>query len=265
LREQLRKGGWDVVDSATGSELQAVQAPPASEPAPGARAVTLLTVVHGWQPDAERWLLSVFTHTKVDFEALVVDNSGDARIAGWLRNRAAERLRVITLDPPLGFGAAVNAGIESAAGDVVVLFDPGVELQGDAVHGLVAALADPSVVVVGPFGLRAKGTMKEFEESAGPDVDAVEAYCMAFRRSDALAVEGLDPKFRFYRMADVEFSFRLRDRGGRAVVVGGLPLERHEHRLWESTDPGERERLSRRNTYRFLDRWRDREDLLVGG
>jgi cysteinyl-tRNA synthetase len=264
LREELRAGGWEVLDSATGSELQAIRAQPTSEPKANPRAVTLLTLVHGWQPDAERWLLSVFTHTKADFEALVVDNSGEARIAGWLRSRAAERLRVVTLDPPLGFAAAVNAGIESAAGEVIVLCDPGVELKGDAVGGLVAALADPSVVVAGPFGLRAKGTMKEFEESSGPDVDAVEGYCMAFRRSDALAVGGLDPKFRFYRMADVEFSFRLRHRGARAVAVGGLPIERHEHRLWESTAPGERDRLSRRNMYRFLDRWRDRVDLLVG-
>ena len=64
-------------------------------------------------------------------------------------------------------------------------------------------------------------------------------------------------------MADVEFSFRLRDRGGRAIAVPGLPLEKHEHRLWEATEPSERDRLSKRNTYRFLDRWRGREDLLV--
>jgi cysteinyl-tRNA synthetase len=264
LRAQLRAGGWDVVDSPTGSELQAIKAPRSDAPSP-VRAVTLLTVVHGWQPDAERWLLSVFTHTKADFEALVVDNSGDARIAGWLAKRAAERLRVVSLDPPLGFAAAVNAGIESATGEVIVLFDPAVELKGDAVDALVAALSDPSIVVAGPFGLRATGTMKEFEESEGPEVDAIAGYCMAFRRSDGIAVEGFDPRFRFYRMADVEFSFRLRARGGRAVVLGDLPLDRHEHRLWESTEPGERDRLSRRNMYRFLDRWRDREDLLVGG
>jgi GT2 family glycosyltransferase len=259
----LRVGGWDVVDSATGSELQAIRAQPTDSPSPAPRFVTLLTVVHGWQPDAERWLLSVFTHTKADFEALVVDNSGDPRIAGWLKSRAAERLRVITLNPPLGFGAAVNAGIEGAAGEVVILFDPGVELTGDAVSALLETLSDPTVVVAGPFGLRAKGTMKEFEESDGPEVDAIEGYGMAFRRSDALGIEGFDPRFRFYRMADVEFSFRLRDRGGRAVVVGGLPLEKHEHRLWESTEPHERDRLSKRNMYRFLDRWRDRGDLLV--
>ena len=260
----MREGGWDVVDSMTGSELQAIKAPRGAGPRPAARAVSLLTVVHGWRGDAERWLLTVFTHTRADFEAVVVDNSGDPRIAGWLAGRAAERLRVITLDPPLGFGAAVNAAIEAAAGELVVLFDPGVELKGDAVTPLLEALSDPAVVVAGPFGLRGIGTLKEFRESAGPEVDAIEGYCMAFRRADALAAGGFDARFRFYRMADVEFSFRLRQRGGRAVVVPDLPVERHEHRLWESTEPAERERLSKRNTYRFLDRWRDREDLLVG-
>ncbi len=227
--------------------------------------MTLLTVVHGWKPDAERWLLSVFTRSTADFEALIVDNSGDEGIASWLDNRAAERLRVIRLDPPLGFGAAVHAGIEAAAGEVCVLFDQSVELKGDAITPLLTALDDPSVVVAGPFGVRAKGTtLKEFEEGAGPDVDAIEGYCMAFRRADALAAGGFDPKFRFYRIADIEFSFRLRDHRGRALVVPDLPVVKHEHRLWEATEPDERDRLSRRNLYRFLDRWRDRTDLMVG-
>src|SRR5256712_11936555 len=221
IRERLRAGGWEVLDSAEGSELQALKAPAPTQAAPVARAVTLLTVVHGWRPDIERWLLSVFTYCKADFEAILVDNSGDARMAGWLQSRAAERLRLVTLDPPVGFATAVNAGIEAAAGEVVVLFDPGVELTGDAITPLLEALGDPTVVVVGPFGLRGKGTLKEFEEDAGPDVDAIEGYCMAFRRSDAEAVEGFDPKFRFYRIADIEFSFRLRDRGGRAVAIAG--------------------------------------------
>ncbi len=252
-----------MVDSPAGSELQALKAPSTAEPGAVPRAVTLLTIVHGWRADAERWLLSVFTHCKADFEAIVVDNSGDPRIAGWLATPTAERLRLVTLDPPLGFAAAVNGGIEAAAGEVVVLFDPGTELKGDAITPLLGVLDDPSVVVAGPFGLRGMGTLKEFEASEGPDVDAVEGYCMAFRRADALAVGGFDPKFRFYRMADVEFSFRLREHGGRAAAVPGLPLEKHEHRLWESTEPSERDRLSKRNMYRFLDRWRGREDMLV--
>jgi cysteinyl-tRNA synthetase len=264
IREKLRAGGWEVLDSAEGSELQALRAPAQAGIKPAARAVTLLTVVHGWRPDVERWLLSVFTHAKADFEALLIDNSADPRMAGWLESRAAERLRVIALDPPVGFGTAVNAGIEAATGEVIVLFDPGVELTGDAITPLLEALNEPTVVVAGPYGLRGKGTLKEFEEDPGPEVDAIEGYCMAFRRADAEAVQGFDPRFRFYRIADIEFSFRLRDRGGRAVALAGLPLSRHEHRLWEATDPKERDRLSKRNFYRFLDRWGKRADLLVG-
>src|SRR5258708_14211951 len=174
IRAQLRDGGWEVLDSADGSELQGLKAPVQSGEKPQARAVTLLTVVHGWRPDVERWLLSAFTHTKADFEALLIDNSGDARMAGWLESRAAERLRLITLDPPVGFATAVNAGIEASAGEVIVLFDPGVELTGDAISPLLEALADPTLVIAGPFGLMGKGTLKEFEDDPGPDVDAIE-------------------------------------------------------------------------------------------
>ncbi|GAC1473597.1 MAG: hypothetical protein PVS2B1_00910 [Candidatus Dormibacteraceae bacterium] len=263
IRVRLREGGWDVEDSHNGSELVALKAPAGNAPVTAPRAVTLLTVIHGWKPDAERWLLSVFTHCKADFEALIVDNSGDERIASWLHSRAAERLRSIKLEPPLGFAGAVNAGIEAAAGGVVILFDPGVELTGDAVTPLIEALADPSVVVAGPYGLRGNTALKEFAESPGPEVDAIEGYCMAFRSAEARALAGFDPKFRFYRIADIEFSFRLRDRGGRAIAISGLPVEKHEHRLWEATEPAERDRLSKRNFYRFLDRWGKRSDLLV--
>jgi len=253
-----------VLDGPSGSELRPLRAQSPSVAAAAPRQVTLLTIVQGWKPDAERWLLSVFTHCKADFEALVIDSSGDERITSWLDSRAAERLRVVRVDPQLGFGAAVNAGIDAAAGDICVLIDQSVELKGDAITPLLSALEDASVVVAGPFGMRAKGTLKEFEESTGPDVDAIEGYCMAFRRADALAAGGLDPKFRFYRIADIELSFRLREKGGRAVVLPDLPLVRHEHRIWEATEPAERDRLSRRNLYRFLDRWRDRTDLMVG-
>jgi len=222
-----------------------------------------MAVINGWKPDAERWLLSVFKHTKADFEFLMLDDSADPAIAAWLGSRAAERLRVLRFDPPVGFAAAVNAGIETAAGEACILFDTSIELTGDAVSPLVAALLDFKVAIAGPFGLRATAGMKEFEESAGPHVDAIEGYCMAFRRAHARAAGMLDPKFRFYRIADIDFSFRLREQGGKAVVVPGLPLVKHEHRAWESTPPAERDRLSKRNFYRFLDRWRLRDDLLT--
>jgi GT2 family glycosyltransferase len=105
--------------------------------------------------------------------------------------------------------------------------------------------------------------LRDFHESKGPDVDAVEAYLMAFRSEVLAEAGGFDERFAFYRSADLELSFRVKDRGYRAVVLD-LPLRRHEHRRWNATPEGERNRLSKRNFNRFLDRFRGRFDLCVG-
>ena len=42
-----------------------------------------------------------------------------------------------------------------------------------------------------------------------------------------------------------------------------MPVIKHEHRQWTETPPAERDRLSKRNFYRFLERWRDRWDLVL--
>jgi GT2 family glycosyltransferase len=253
-----------VEDAAGASSLRPIERPPP------ARAVTMLTIVHGWRQDAERWLESVLAHTGAhDFEALLVDNAGEAETAAWLRGRRAERVRVVDAAgdggaSALGWADAANRGLAAAAGEVVVLFDPGVELLGDVAGPLVAALADPAVVVAGAFGVRSEGRVGHFHSHAGPEVEALEGYVLAFRRRQARDAGGFDRRFRFYRVADFEFCYRLRDRtGGRALVVPDLPLRRHEHRLWEAQPAAERERLSRRNFYRFLDVWGKRDDLIT--
>ncbi len=247
------------MDTREGSRLREVELPPP------ARAVTMLTLVHGWPDDAERWLDGVLTHsTGHDFEALLVDNSGDPEVAGRLAARRGERVRVLAVEPPLGWAAAANQALEAATGEVVVLFDPGVEVRGDAAGPLLAALQEAGVVAAGPYGVRCDGRIGRFRPDTGPVVDALEGYVLAFRRRQALDAGGFDRKFRFYRLADFELCFKLRDRfGGRAVAVPGLPVERHEHRLWEALDEEERERRSRRSYYRLLELWGKREDLIT--
>ena len=58
----------------------------------------------------------------------------------------------------------------------------------------------------------------------------------------------------------------LRDEGEEApprrAVAVDLPAIRHEHRGWTSLPESERDRLSKRNFYRVLDRFGARRDLL---
>lgn len=225
----------------------------------------MLTLVHGWVEDAERWLASVRSFTSDDHEALLVDNSGTSQVARRLQQLASdESVRLLTLKSPVGWADAANRGLEAAAGEVVILFDPGVELSGDVAGPLLAAVRDRTVAVAGAYGVRSEGQVGHFHSHAGPDVDAIEGYVLAFRRAEVLAAGGFDRRFKFYRLADFELCFRLRDRlRARAILLPGLPVVRHEHRLWEALGEDERERLSRRNFYRFQKLWGSRKDLLT--
>src|SRR5207249_1710620 len=105
-----------------------------------------------------------------------------------------------------------------AAGRIIVLVDGSIEAVGDVLSPLSAALDDPTVGVTGPFGLVSED-LREFRESEGQEVDAVEGYIMGFRRELVEGDLGLrfDEKFRFYRSADIELSFQIKAMGLRAT------------------------------------------------
>ena len=86
---------------------------------------------------------------------------------------------------------------------------------------------------------------------------------MAFRREMLREVGFLDEKFRFYRHLDLDFSFAIRNRGYRSIIDVDLPVKRHDHVDWISTPEEERDRLSKRNFYRFLHKWGERTDLIA--
>jgi GT2 family glycosyltransferase len=153
--------------------------------------------------------------------------------------------------------------LRQARGRYVLLIDTSVEVTGDIFSRLAEQLDDPTVGVVGRWGVVTRDIRSFDEAEEAGDVDAVEGYLMAFRRELLREIGLLDEKFRFYRHLDLDFSFAVRSRGYRAVVDTGLPLARHAHVDWETTPPEERERLSKRNFYRFLHKWGERTDLLV--
>jgi glycosyltransferase involved in cell wall biosynthesis len=170
-------------------------------------------------------------------------------------------VEVIPLSEDPGFGIARNTGLRRSLGRMIVIVDGSVEAEGDPYSPLEEALADASVGIAGPYGL-VTDDLREFAEADGPEVDAVEGYMMAFRRE--LLVQGLafEERYRFYRAADIDLSFQAKAMGLRVMRVD-VPVQRHAHRRWATTSVEDRERLSKRNFYRFLDRFRGRTDLLV--
>ena len=277
LRERIRAMGWEVVDLPDGSTArpslpeaagEAGYARPEDleslldEPASVAASVHVLAEQHG--KDLERFLRGLAAHPPtVEWELLVVANSPTFGISQLLQGVALPvEPTVLASAERLGWADARNLGLRRSRGEVTVLVDTSVEPIGDFVTPLLAAFEDASVGIAGAWGVTS-GTGRSFEDAPPGEVDAIEGYCLATRR-EVLRTAGLfDHRFRFYRNADLDFSFQARAAGWRAVAVAGLPLRRHEHRGYAALPPVERDRLSKRNFYRFLKHWGDRRDLLL--
>ncbi|MGZ4132080.1 MAG: glycosyltransferase [Actinomycetota bacterium] len=273
LRDRIRALGWDVTDAPGGFVLSSLGAEPEPPETVAAGDVASLLgepavydaavhwVCEGWPEDIDRALAAFRAHAagrRLQF--VVADVTGEAG-ARW---GGVDDVEVVALEPGTGWAAARNAGLRRSLAPVVLATDGSVEPTGDVVAPLEAALADPGLGICGPFGILTTD-LREFDEARGPGpCDAVEGYLMAFRRAVLDEVGGFDEKFRWYRTADIEWSFRVKDAGYRCEVVAA-PVAKHEHRMWFETPPAERAKWSKRNFYRFLDRWRDRWDLVLSG
>ena len=198
-------------------------------------------------------------------ELVVVDNGSTDGTSEWLDElqQRDRRVRVIHCDHVLGEGAAKNIGLKQSLGRKIVIVDTSVEVLGDVLGPVGRWLEDESIGVVGPWGLRTDDLRHFHEEVGSSEADAMQAYCIAFRRSLFQRVGLMRETFRFYRNLDLDFSFQFKAQGYRIVADGSLPFTRHEHRQWSSLGEAERNQLSLKNFKRFLKKWGDRTDLLV--
>ena len=292
LRGEIEAAGWRVID--TGPDFRLVPAhPPDVEdgdvvrygrsdavPArfdePSTCPATVILVATDQPDDLARAIDALRRTTPGILQIVVVadapDGAQDARLATSVAHEdatttAATVVEIVRTSARLGWAAALNVGLRRASGEVVVFMDTSVEPVGDVVTPLVDSLRGDDVAVTGAVGLRS-ADLHRFEEVTDGDAAAIDGSVLAFRRADSAAAGPLDEAFRFYRNLDIWWSLALRDRGDdvqprRAVVLPDIPVVRHEHRGWASLGEAERERLSKRNFYRVLDRYRGRTDLAV--
>ena len=268
-RERIASAGWTVVDEPDGGfRLDPIAAGGRSdrrerpqdvasvlEEAPDVD-ISVHWVNEGWPADIERSIAGFRANEGGRSVQYVVADVTDRAPAEW-----GGGVDVVWLEEGTGWGAARNAGLKRTRGRTLLVVDGSVEPTGDVFGPLESALEDPRVGVCGPFGI-VTHDLRQFDEAAAGDVDAIEGYLMALRRETLVEAGLFDEKFRWYRTADIEYSFRVKDLDRRATVVD-VPVKKHTHRMWFETAPDDRARWSKRNFYRFLDRFRERWDLLV--
>ena len=289
LRARIESSGWRVVDRGASFRLDPAAPPtieeagvvrygsagavPAVPDGPAAARFTVLLTADDWPDDTARMLRGLRAHAPAGTHIVVVANDPAPEQAARLVAGSEDLEPVAGSEPELlwtsarlGRAAALNVGLRRARGSVVILADTSVEITGDAFEPVAKALDDGSLAVTGGFGL-AVPDLRHAVPADGPDVDAIAAGWLAFRREDYAALGPLDEKFAIDAYLDVWWSLVLRAgpesaRAARRAVRLELPLVRHEPRGVAALPAAARERLARRNSYRLLDRFRHRPDLL---
>ena len=227
---------------------------------------SLILNAYNYVSDVERWATSALKYMDShSSEIIIVDNGSTDGTAEWLEEFKATRknVKVIHCDHVIGDAAGKNIALKQCQGTNILLFDASVELVGDFLATVGKNLSDESVGIFGPYGLSTDDMQHFHEEVEHGDSDAMQAYCMTFRRNSLKTVGLMREAFRFYRNLDIDFSFQFKDKGYRILADNSLPLTRHEHRQWTELDDNQRDELSRKNFGRFLKRWGNRPDLLI--
>ncbi|MFL5714931.1 MAG: glycosyltransferase family 2 protein [Chloroflexota bacterium] len=288
LRTEIEAAGWKIADRGTDFALTPAAPPDVAEadrirygssrsvPSrfedPAEAPATVVLIATDWPSDLARTLAGLRRHAPDGTSVVIVADGPSPEQTDELdaleqTDSSTLALEVVWTSERLGHAAATNIGMRRSIGRAIVLVDTSIEPTGDVVTPLVAALDDPTVAVSGAWGI-VSSDLRKFEDAPPGDVDAIEGYVQAFRRTDAAARGPLDERFRFYRNLDIWWSLVLRDEGEgetprRAVALGDLPAVRHEHRGFASLPTDERDRQSKRNFYRIIDRFGSRRDLLI--
>ena len=95
------------------------------------------------------------------------------------------------------------------------------------------------------------------------EVEVIDELCMAFERKLLRKIGLFDESYRFPYYMVIDFNFAVRDSGVRAVVTPNLPIQSYPSQQDTTLSDAEQTRLKKRNFYRFLDKWGDRDDLLL--
>jgi hypothetical protein len=162
----------------------------------------------------------------------------------------------------LGWGHSVNHFLNSVSEKYVVIMDPSTNFTGDAIAPVVTKL-DEGYHGVGWRGglVNVEDEWRSVDDRGEGEVDVLFSYFFAMDREFALKAGGANPSATYYRNADIEMSLAMRAAGGKLFQMD-LPLIQGRHHGYHDVDPDYREKKSKENYNRILEKYRGRTDIL---
>ena len=180
----------------------------------------------------------------VNFEIVVIDNASEDGTDKWLKSKqeTAKNFAVLHMEENIGFGPAVNVGIQKSRGDyIVILNNDTIPAPGWLDHMLAALDQNPTIGIVSPM-TNYVGEGPQIDQAARdlpPEVHAIQQYaqtiqdrselyfepnrlvffCVILRRDLVDMVGYLDSAYEKGNFEDDDYCVRARMAGYRLAIV----------------------------------------------
>ena len=223
-----------------------------------AGSIRICLIAEGFTEDLITCVSSITKHTKTPISIYANGKSN------WLAEDQfnSPQISIKKEKNPLGWGNVVNYFLNTFTDDYLIIMDPSTIFTGDPVPETLSTLES------GYQGVGWKGGLVNLEDEwrtitdkGAGEVDVLFSYYLALDRKFTITAGGANPSAKYYRNADLELSLAIRASGGKLMQID-LPLEQGRHHGYYDTDPDYRDKNSRKNYQRILERFRGKNEIL---
>lgn len=190
-----------------------------------------------------------------DFEIIIVDNGStdgtQSVLNNWLNFYQDHRLKVVTLGENTGFGPGNNRGVEVATGDILAFVSNDVNVNGDYIAPIQAAMENDPLGLYGAEIFSHNTGWNTFEEIG--TIPYVAGWCVVAERQFWQKIGTWDEQFIPCDYEDLDLSYRVKQANFPLIELD-LPLKHDSGKSAERLPEG-RTRVTLENQRRFLDKW----------
>ena len=223
-----------------------------------AGSIRIRLIAEGFTEDLITCVSAVTKHTQTPVSIYANGKSN------WLSDDLfkSNQINITQEKNPLGWGNVINHFLSTSTEDYLVIMDPSTIFTADPITPTLTQLESGYQGVGWKGGLvNLDDEWRSTDDKGVGEVDVLFSYFLAIDRVFTQKAGGANPSAKYYRNADIELSLAIRAAGGKLMQID-LPLTQERHHGYYDVDPDYRDKNSRKNYQRILERFRGKNEIL---
>ena len=276
LREAISNQGFLIKDTASGYELLEKPEFEVFDKIEDIKFVSknsdkkykYLLLADGWLEDLKQCLEAILKYSSLDSSILILDLGNVKNVGNYLNEleKSETKIEVIHVSQTLeqaGWANSINKLVELNNSPFSVILDISTIISEDVISKMVEKITDQTAAVGWKGGLvNLDDQWRSVDDKGDGEVDIILGYFFVIKTEIAKTIPA-NPKAKFYRNADLEWSLNLRTNGYKLFALSkDLKIEQKRHHGYHDTEIEYREKESKKNYDRILQSFRGKTEIL---